>query len=300
MDYVQPYGEADPNAPYKDRNTGAGEPGSRVPALAIEMPQREIRTVIVAAGITPDRTDPTQLNAAIDQKIALATGGGENPLEDLLNLLRARLRVYPEILTADGRFNLSVPSTGTVRIPAGIDILHRGVFQLTTVQQDFATVANKIYHLRYRFTGTPGWSLVDTSDAGYNPGALSEANAAFDTTFDDMVSHKVQTNASNVATITALMNKDRISLNGEVAITSTTFQDSTAPSGITGGQALSFNLGRRPRAAISGITDIDGSSTTIESSFGVIADSRYAGRAFYQLSGSTPTPGIFLAYEAWA
>ncbi|MFY1004926.1 hypothetical protein ACNF5F_26225, partial [Escherichia coli] len=75
-DYVQPIGEADPNASYKDRNTGAGEPGSRVPALAIEMPQREIRTVLVAAGMTPDRNDPTQLNAAIDQKIALATAGG--------------------------------------------------------------------------------------------------------------------------------------------------------------------------------------------------------------------------------
>jgi hypothetical protein len=209
-DYVQPVGEADPNAPYKDRNTGAGQPGSKVPALAIEMPQREIRTVLLSVGMTPNKTDPTQLNAAIDQKIALATAGGENPLDDLLTLLRARLPVFPEIKTADGRFNLSVPSTGTVRIPSGIVIQHRGVFPITTIEQDFATSPNKAYHLRYRFTGTPGWSLVDVADSGYNPGALPEANPAFDTGYDDMISHRVVTDASNVAVITALANLDRI------------------------------------------------------------------------------------------
>lgn len=210
-DYVQPFGEADPNAPYKDRNTGAGEPGSKVPALAIEMPQREIRTVLVAAGMTPDRNDPTQLNEAIDRKIALATGEGENPLEDLLNLLRARLRFYPEILTADGRFNLTIPSTGNVRIPSGIEILHRNVYPITTVEQTFATVPNKTYHLRYRWTGgSPGWALVDVSNSAYNPSALAEADPAFDTSYDDMITHRVVTNASNVATVKALTNKDRL------------------------------------------------------------------------------------------
>lgn len=210
MKYVQPLGEADPNASYKDRNTGAGEPGSRVPAKAIENPQREIVTVLTSVGLEPDGNRVDQLNEAIDLKIDLVTGGGENPLNDLLNLLRARLKIYPEILTADGRFNLTVPSTGNVRIPAGIEILHRGVFPITTAEQTFATVANKTYHLRYRFTGTPGWSLVDVSDSGYNPSALPEANSAFDTGYDDMISHRVMTDASNVATITALANKDRL------------------------------------------------------------------------------------------
>ena len=210
MKYVQPVGEADPNAPYKDRNTGAGEPGSRVPAKAIENPQREIQEVILQAGLEPSSEDVTQLNAAIDQKIALATGGGENPLNDLLDLLRARLKIYPEILTADGRFNLTVPSTGNVRIPAGIQILHRGVGLITTAEQTFATVANKTYHMRYRFTGTPGWSLVDVIDSGYNPSALPETNNVFDSGYDDMISHRVVTDASNVATITALANKDRL------------------------------------------------------------------------------------------
>lgn len=245
-DYVQPYGEADPNAPYKDRNTGAGEPGSRVPALAIEMPQREIRTVLVAAGLTPDRNDPAQLNEAIDLKIALATGGGDNPLEDLLNLLRARLRIYPEILTADGRFNLSAPSTGNVRIPAGIEILHRGVFTITTAEQTFETAANKTYHLRYRFTGTPGWSLVDASDSGYNPSALAEANSAFDTGYDDMISHKVVTDGSNVATITALTNKDRLMDFRDVSLSF----GSTPANAMTAAFTASFNWARAPKVPL--------------------------------------------------
>lgn len=217
-DYVQPVGEADPNASYKDRNTGAGEPGSRVPALAIEMPMREIRTVLVAAGLTPDKTDPTQLNEAIDAKIALATSSGPDPVGDLLNLLRARMLVYPEIMTSDGRFNLSVPATGTVRIPAGITLRHRGCFDEVTAQQDFTTVANKTYHLRKRWTGgSPGWALVDVLDSAYNPGgALAETDASFDTGYDDMISHRVVTNASNVATITALANKDRLSYSAGV------------------------------------------------------------------------------------
>lgn len=242
-DYVQPIGEADPNAPYKDRNTGGGEPGSRVPALAIEMPQREIRTVIVAAGLTPDKTDPTQLNDAIDQKIALATGGGSNPLNDLLDLLRARLRIFPETLTGDGKLSLSVPSAGNVRVPAGINILHRGVFIVTTAQQDFATAANKTYHLRYRFTGTPGWALVDLANPAYNPASLSEASASFDTSLDDMLAARVITDAANVATITSLVNKHDLNLNELLSPTS-----SASPSAGTWLHTFSsvYDWARRP------------------------------------------------------
>lgn len=210
MDYVQPLGEADPNAPYKDRNTGAGEPGSRVPAKAIENPQREIVNAIIAAGLDPDPARVDQLAEAIEQMIAQALGSGSNPLNDLLAILRARNPVFPTINNTGNVFSLSVPSIGVVRIPAGISITHRGCFNDVTAQQDFNTVANKTYHLRKRWFGTPGWFLVDVFDAGYNPGALAETDAAFDTTFDDMISHKVVTDASNVATITQLVNRDRL------------------------------------------------------------------------------------------
>lgn len=207
-DYVQPIGEADPNASYKDRNTGAGEPGSRVPALAIEMPQREILTVITSAGIPPNRTDPTQLNAAIDAKIALAIGSGESPLDDLLTLLRSKMLVYPEILTSDGKIPCFSPSTGTVRVPLGYTFRHRGVFDVTTLQQDFATVANKIYHLIW--DPTNGLQQKDLADSGYNPTAAAETSQIFESTYDRMLICRVVTDASNVATITNLVNRDRL------------------------------------------------------------------------------------------
>lgn len=207
MKYQPPIGSADPNAPYVDDNPAAGQEGSAVPAKAVEHPQREIQTVIVAAGMTPDENNVGQLNEAIDQKISLATGGGPSPVDDLLALLRARLQIFPEIRNAGGIFSLSQPTGSSVRIPAGIEILHRGVFPITTAQQDFSHVANKTYHLRYRFTGTPGWSLVDVADTGYNPGgALPEGNVAFDSSYDDMITHRVVTDAGNVATITPLVN----------------------------------------------------------------------------------------------
>lgn len=304
-DYVQPVGEADPNASYKDRNTGAGEPGSRVPALAIEMPQREIRTVLVAAGLTPDKTDPTQLNAAIDAKIALATSSGPDPVADLLNLLRARMLVYPEIMTSDGRFNLSTPATGTVRIPSGITLRHRGCFDEVTAQQDFTTVANKTYHLRKRWTGgLPGWALVDVSNSAYNPTALAEADVSFDTTYDDMISHRVVTNASNVATITALANRDRLQIEGTSTVTrQEPFEENVTADTAVGVEIINVTLARRPKVAIRSATDIDtqlAGVTFNEMNFGVRANSRYSISCFYQNKMPTGAGyGAYVSYEVW-
>lgn len=221
MKYVPPFGEADPNASYKDRNTGAGQPGSKVPAKAIENPQREIQEVIVQAGLTPSSESVTQLYDAILLLIAQITGEGENPLNDLLDLLRARLPIYPEILSVNGKINFSTPSAGVVRLPSGIQLRHRGCFNETTTEQDFNTTALKTYHLRKRWTGgSPGWSLVDVSDSGYNPGALSEATGSFDTTYDDMLAARVITNASNVASITSLVNKHELTINEILSQTS--------------------------------------------------------------------------------
>lgn len=279
MDYVQPVGEADPNAPYRDRNTGAGVAGSRVPAKAIENPQREIVTVIERAGLTPDRARVDQLADAIELLIDLATGGGDNPLNDLLALLRARLPIYPEIVTADGRFNLTVPSTGNVRIPSGIQILHRGVFPITTAEQTFTTLANKTYHLRYRFTGTPGWSLVDTSDSGYNPGALAEGDPAFDSTVDDMISHRVVTDASNVATITALSNRERLRFRYNRAYLVYPGTGGYPPEAT---ETIAYNLARTPEWILHGFSESElqltpGSTTDgSETNFKVLTRTRYS------------------------
>ena len=69
MKYVPPLGATDPNASYQDGNPEAGILGSIVPAAAIERPQREILSVLAAAGIVPSDTDNAQLAAAISALI---------------------------------------------------------------------------------------------------------------------------------------------------------------------------------------------------------------------------------------
>ena len=69
MKYVPPLGATDPNASYHDGNPEAGILGSIVPAAAIERPQREILSVLAAAGIVPSDTDNAQLAVAISALI---------------------------------------------------------------------------------------------------------------------------------------------------------------------------------------------------------------------------------------
>lgn len=215
MKYNAPYGSADPNASYVDRNTPGAVAGSKVPAAAIEMPQREIVTVITNAGLAPSNNDPTQLDQAIDLKINAATGGAGDGNYVLMTQARVRLPIFPEVLTADGRLPILSPSTGQVRVPAGYEFLHRGIFSVTTVQADFATAANKTYHLRW--TPDDGFTLKDLADAEYNPGAVAEAAAIFDSGLDDILFARVVTNASNVPTVTNLANKANLRRSVDVA-----------------------------------------------------------------------------------
>ncbi|MBY2918856.1 hypothetical protein [Rhizobium leguminosarum] len=208
MKYNAPYGSADPNAPYVDRNMAAATKGSIPPAAAIEFPQREIMAVITAAGISGSNGDLTQLYQAIQQLILAATGGGDTSNYVLMPAARARLPIFPEVLTSDGRIPISAPSTGTVRVPAGYDFLHRGIFAITTVQTDFVTVANKTYHLRWNPTN--GFQLKDLADVAYNPAAVAETDISFDSAYDNMLVARVVTSAGNVATIANLANKERL------------------------------------------------------------------------------------------
>lgn len=245
MQYNQPFGAVDPNASYADRNTPGAVAGSRVPARAIEHPQREIMAVITAAGLTPSSSDLTQLLQAISQMISSATGGSETSTYVLMAAARARLPIFPEIVSADGSFNLSVPATGTVRIPAGIEIIHRGIFSLMTVQQDFSTVANKTYHLRWN--PSDGFVFKDLADAAYNPSALPETDAAFDSVYDNMLVARVTTNASNVAAIRNLKNKARLFRREKIAGPSSSLAPSDWNSAFTGSTTLDW--ARTPQIA---------------------------------------------------
>ncbi|WP_242220090.1 hypothetical protein [Shinella zoogloeoides] len=283
MDYNAPYGSADPNAGYVDRNTPGAVSGSRVPAAAVEMPQREIVTVIKNAGLTPNKADPTQLDQAIDQKILAATGGGGDDNYVLMTQARIRLPIFPDIQTSDGRLPVVSPSGGQVRVPTGYEFLHRGIFLVTTEQIDFATAANKIYHLRWN--PTDGFSLKDLADAGYNPSAVAETNAAFDSGYDDMLVARVVTNSSNVPTITNLTNKHDLRATGELntAMDNSEFDNDALPSQITKFRTISLNWARSPQAYLTAANDIrpdhrvvTGASSIGEFSIGVRADSRYS------------------------
>ncbi|BDA84957.1 hypothetical protein Sa4125_24990 [Aureimonas sp. SA4125] len=65
MEYQAPFGSTDPDAPYVDRNTPGAVAGSKVPAAAIEDPQRELEYLIAQAGLTPSAADLTQVWQAI-------------------------------------------------------------------------------------------------------------------------------------------------------------------------------------------------------------------------------------------
>lgn len=169
--------------------------------------EAEVGDVIDYAGIDGSDADFTQLRQAILALISAATGG--NPAGYILmSQARARLPIFPQVLNADGRIVVTSPATGQVRLPGGVNFLHRGIYQETTTQTDFNTDPSKTYHLRW--DPTNGFRLLDLAGATYNPTALVETNVIFDSKYDDMLIARVVTNSSNVPTITNLSNLDRL------------------------------------------------------------------------------------------
>ena len=253
------------------------------------------------AGVAADaEDDQTLLFRAVEALIAAATGGGDTSQFVLVTQARARLPIFPDVQNTAGTIVVTAPSTGTVRVPAATNFLHRGIFLITTAQTDFLTDPSKTYHLRW--DPTNGFRLLDLASGTYNPSALAENNVAFDSTFDDMLVARVITNSSNVATITNLSNKDRITISGETGLTRhAPFEDSVTIANITAGQLVTCNLARRPRAAMTAVSDFDVLAGGLsEANFGVRVRSRYDVLAFYANNhtdalGATASVG----YEVW-
>jgi hypothetical protein len=65
MQYNQPYGESDPNAPYVNGNPSVGLRGSIPPAASIEYPQRELVNFMTDTGLTPSNADLHQLGKSV-------------------------------------------------------------------------------------------------------------------------------------------------------------------------------------------------------------------------------------------
>lgn len=172
--------------------------------------EAELGEVISYAGLVPTDAQYNQVRLAIQAMIAAATGGGEPEDYVLLNQLTARIPIFPDVQTADGRMNITSPANGIVRVPGGINFLHRGVNPIVTVQTDFNTVSSRTYHLRWN--PTDGLALRHLGDNTYNPDGLAESNSYFDSKYDDMLLARVVTSSTNVPTITPLANKSRLAL----------------------------------------------------------------------------------------
>ena len=170
--------------------------------------QAEMKSVLDAAAVSGDAASYANLLAAINQLIANKIPDASDTSGFVtLDQFKARLPIFPEVQTADGKLAFTKPATGTVRLTGGQSFLHRGVDPVVTAETDFTTVASKTYHIRWR--KATGWGLFDLADTGYTGGA-AETDAALDSTHDDMLAARVTTTAANVATVRPLVNRDRL------------------------------------------------------------------------------------------
>ena len=209
----------------------------------------ELNSIRIAGGIVGSQGDDTITLQAIEALIAASTGGGTATDYILMSQARSRLPIFPDVQTADGSFGVTSPSNGTIRVPAGVSFLHRGVYLVNSAQTDLATVGSKTYHVRWR--STTGFGIFALDDPSYNPGSLSEKDKAFDSTFDDMLIARVTTTSGNVPTITNLLNKTRLAYNNE--------KRSSLPDTLTwttlSGSAVPLNWARTPQLFFTALTE---------------------------------------------
>lgn len=136
------------------------------------------------------------------------------------------LPIFPQIEETDNKLTVSNLGGGSLQIAAGQSFLWRGWTRIDT--DDFSsgdrtlsTSSSKTYHIRWHAPGTGDatpessypngrFRIKDLADAGYNPSSLAETNAAFDSSYDNMLIAKVVTDGSNIATVSALANKDQL------------------------------------------------------------------------------------------
>lgn len=294
-----------PGTEWVNANPATGERGSIVEARAIDHSQQEIVNAITRFGLTPDEHDREQLGKAIENKIQSETGGGDTASFATIATLRSKLRFYPETTTADGRLAISSPSAGTIFVAATGSVIHRSIFEhvigeIPELDRTFSTLPSKVYHLLQNLN-SGALSLRDVTDSGYNPGGLPETDKGFDSSYDQALHARIVTNSSNEATITPLVNRSTLQMSGETALhRDTPYQDNVLPSQVSNGRPLAINWARTPRAALSGMTDVDVTSQGMtEISLGIRVDSRYSALMYYQNNSGIGANAAF-AYEVWA
>jgi hypothetical protein len=117
MKYEQPYGVADPNAPYVNGNPQIGLQGSIPPAASIEYPQREIVHMIEKSNLVPTDTDLYQLTESVrSQFVNFANDIGTQ--DQLFVRLDPPLLAYTPGLVL--RVRVAVTNSGSSTIDAGV------------------------------------------------------------------------------------------------------------------------------------------------------------------------------------
>jgi hypothetical protein len=76
MRYIAPFGSADPDAPYVDRNTATATRGSAVPADFFNDIQAELLDIITSSGLTPQQSVLQLAKAVQSQKMNFAPAAG--------------------------------------------------------------------------------------------------------------------------------------------------------------------------------------------------------------------------------
>ncbi|MEM7651876.1 MAG: hypothetical protein AAF220_01720 [Pseudomonadota bacterium] len=216
VDFSTPFADlGDKNAPDTDTAQNGFPDGAADKTLfnwLFHSLQAEMGEVISFAGLTGDNSDLAQLRKAIQELINNAVGSDTSLLLSL-SQAAARLPIFPEIQTADHKIAVTTPGAGQITIPAGVNIMHRGVQLLTTAEETINLDASKTYHLRWAPNGSSegAFTVNDLSDGTvYNTGALDEDNAVFDSTYDDMLVARITTTAANAVTITPLKNAHQL------------------------------------------------------------------------------------------
>lgn len=246
MRIYPPYGTED-GTPWTNGNPATGERGSVIDARSIDHSQQEIVNAIIRLGLTPDAADLEQLGKAIQNAIAASTGSA--PTEDYLTLAtaRARLPIYPEVLTSTGRLTVTSPSSGQILVGSAGSIRHRGIFDVAMADlsegaRTFVVLPSKTSHLRWSPSG--GLQRFYLDDGAYNPSVLPETDASFDSTYDSALLARIVTDASAKATITVLTNRDRLMVSTRVTGTGA---QTMGPGSLTFTGTATLNWSRTPQ-----------------------------------------------------
>jgi hypothetical protein len=277
---------------YKNCSGPGQQDGTQLNAHWFNKVMAQLRRAIRGMGITEDNSDDDMLLKAIKAggSQAIAAASALQPL-------------FPEITTPSNGAMSVTTSTGSVVVAGGQVWVHRGLNIYASDSFDvsartFATAPSKIYHLRWHAPGTglatpaatyPNgrFLLRDLADAGYNPGGLSEDNAFFDTSYDDMLIGRVSTDGANAVTYQYLYNK---------AFLSTVVSKGTRETGATdpGGYLTpTYNWSRTPQATLRHFSMDATGGTEMATSLDISGSTRYGGT--YRVWGYTGDASLFIS-----